>query len=130
MSEGDRPLTVDEFLYCYKPSEIKQPFDFYQLTAMGKDGRLIKSLVTSNRNRKMKFFFISDFWVGHLVEVGRDSFILYTGELGNLLLEGMFFCFVFYFFIFFIFFMQYFLSFVYNCLTPFFSFFFFLVCSC
>ena len=30
--EGDRPLTVDEFLYCYKPSKINQSLGFYQFT--------------------------------------------------------------------------------------------------
>ena len=34
--EGNRPLTVDEFLYCYKPSEINQSLGFYQFTAGGK----------------------------------------------------------------------------------------------
>ena len=53
--EGDRPLTVDEFLYCYKLSEINQSFSFYQFTAKGKDCRLIKSLVTSDKNWKMSF---------------------------------------------------------------------------
>ena len=48
--EGDRPLTVDEFLFYYKPSEINQSLGFYQFTAKGKDCRLIKSLVTSDRN--------------------------------------------------------------------------------
>ena len=48
--EGNCPLTMDEFLYCYKPSEINQSLGFYQFTARGKDYRLIKSLVTSNRN--------------------------------------------------------------------------------
>ena len=48
--EGDRPLTVDEFLFCYKLSEINQSLGFYQFTAKGKDCRLIKSLVTSDRN--------------------------------------------------------------------------------
>ena len=48
--EGDRPLTVDEFLFCYKPSGINQSLGFYQFTAKGKDCRLIKSLVTSDRN--------------------------------------------------------------------------------
>ena len=28
--QGDRPITVDEFLYCYKPSEIKKFASFYQ----------------------------------------------------------------------------------------------------
>jgi len=27
--DGNRPLTVNEFLYCYKPSEISQSLDFY-----------------------------------------------------------------------------------------------------
>ena len=86
--EGDRPLTVDEFLYCYKPSEINQSLDFYQFTAIGKDYRLIKSLVTSDRNWKTEFFFVSSFWAGHPIEVGRYPFAPYTGELGNLRLEG------------------------------------------
>ena len=59
--EGNRPLTVDEFLYRYKPSEINQSLGFYQFTARGKDYRLIKSLVTSDRNWKMEFFFVSGF---------------------------------------------------------------------
>ena len=59
--EENCPLTVDEFLYCYKPSEINQSLDFYQFTARGKDYRLIKSLVTSDRNWKMEFFFVSGF---------------------------------------------------------------------
>ena len=50
MFEGDRPLTVDKFLFCYKPSEINQSLGFYQFIAKGKDCRLIKSLVTSDRN--------------------------------------------------------------------------------
>ena len=59
--EGDCPLTVDEFLYCYKPSKINQSLGFYQYTAKGKDYRLIKSLVTSDRNWKTEFFFVSGF---------------------------------------------------------------------
>ena len=59
--EGNCPLTVDEFLYCYKPSEINQFLGFYQFTAKGKDYRLIKSLVTSDRNWKTEFFFVSGF---------------------------------------------------------------------
>ena len=48
--EGNCPLTVDEFLYCHKPSEINQSLGFYQFTVSGRDYRLIKSLVTSDRN--------------------------------------------------------------------------------
>ena len=87
--EGDRPLTVDEFLYCYKPSKINQSLGFYQFIARGKDYRLIKSLVTSDRNWKTKFFFVSGFWVGCPIEVDMDPFPPYTGELGNLRPEGM-----------------------------------------
>ena len=88
--EGNRPLTVDEFLFCYKPSEINQSLGFYQFTARGKDYRLIKSLVTSDRNWKTEFFFVSGFWAGRPIEVDRDPFPPYTGELGNLRPEGMF----------------------------------------
>ena len=88
--EGDRPLTMDEFLYCYKPSKINQSLSFYQFTARGKDCRLIKSLVTSDRIWKTEFFFDSGFWAEHPVEVGRDPFALYNRELGNLRPEGMF----------------------------------------
>ena len=59
--EGDCPLIVDEFLFCYKPSKINQSLGFYQFTAKDKDCRLIKSLVTFDRNWKIEFFFISGF---------------------------------------------------------------------
>ena len=43
----------------------------------------------------MKFFFVSGFWSGQPVEVGRNTFAPYTGELDNLRPEGMFmFCFI------------------------------------
>ena len=58
---GDLPLTVDEFLFCYKPSEINQSLEFYQFTARGKYCRLIKSLATSDRNWKTEFIFVSGF---------------------------------------------------------------------
>ena len=87
--EGDRPLIVDEFFYYYKPSEINQSLDFYQFTAKGKNCRLIKSLITSDKNWKTEFFFISGFWSGHPVKIGRDTFASYTRELGNLRPEGM-----------------------------------------
>ena len=87
--EGNFPLTVDKFLYCYKPFEINQSLGFYQFKAKGRDYRLIKSLVTSDRNWNTKFFFVSGFWAGLPIEVDRDPFPPYTGELGNLCLEGM-----------------------------------------
>ena len=71
---GDCPLTVDEFLYCYQPSEINQSSGFYQFTARANDCRLIKSLASFDRNWKMEFIFISSFWAGNPVDVGRDPF--------------------------------------------------------
>ena len=87
--EGNRPLTVDEFLFYYKPSKINQSLGFHQFTAGGKDCRLIKSLASSDRNWKSKFIFVSGFWAGNLVDVGRDPFTPYSGDLGNLCPEGM-----------------------------------------
>ena len=80
----DRPLTVDEFLFCYKPSEINQSLGFYQFTARGKDCRLIKSLSSSDRNWKTEFIFVSGFLSGNPVDVSRDLFAPYSGDLGNL----------------------------------------------
>ena len=85
----DLPLTMDEFLYCYKPLEINQSLSFYLFTARGNDCRLIRSLVSSDRNWKTEFIFISGFWAGHPVDVGRDTFAPYTGDLGNFRPEGM-----------------------------------------
>ena len=59
--EGDRPLTVDKFLFCYKPSESSQSLGFYQFTARGTNCRLIKSLALSDRNWKTEFIFVSGF---------------------------------------------------------------------
>ena len=97
MFGGNRPLTVDEFLYCYKPSEINQSNGFYQFTAKGNDFRLIKSLASSDKNWKTEFIFVSGFWVGNLVDVGKDPFAPYIGDLGNLRLEGTSFPFLLFF---------------------------------
>jgi len=59
--ERDRPLTMDKFLFYYKTSEINQSLNFYQFIARGKDCRLIKSLVTFDRNWTIEFFFVSGF---------------------------------------------------------------------
>ena len=102
--DGNRPLTVDEFLYCHKPSEISQSLVFYQFFARSSNCRLVRSLPTFDRRWKTKFFFVSRFWAGNPIEVGKDPFPPYIGEMGNLCLDGMlpfttlFFYFIFYFF--------------------------------
>ena len=85
---GDCPLTVNEFLFCYKPSEIHQSLGFYQFTTRATDCGLIKSLALSDRNWKKGFFFISSFWLGNPVDIGRDTFGRYTTDLGKLCPEG------------------------------------------
>lgn len=52
---GNCPLSVDEFLYCYKPSEISQSIGFYQFSARGSNCRLIGPFP-------------------HLIKGGRQSF--------------------------------------------------------
>ena len=85
---GDYPLTMDEFFFCYKPSEINQSLGFYQFIARGKYCRLIKSLASSDGNWKTEFIFVSSFWVGNPMDVSRDPFAPYSGDLGNLYPEG------------------------------------------
>ena len=62
--EGNRPITVDEFLYCYKPSEIKKSAGFYQFSSKGSYYSLIKGRSSSDRLWKKEFFIISRNWVG------------------------------------------------------------------
>ena len=50
--EGNCPLSVDEFLYCYEPFGISQSFSFYLFSTQGSDCRMIRSLSTSNGDRK------------------------------------------------------------------------------
>ena len=59
--DGNRPLTMDKFLYCYKPSDISQSLSFYKSSAKGSNYRLVKSLPTSDRKWKTEFFFASKF---------------------------------------------------------------------
>ena len=47
--EGNRPITVDKFLYCYKPSEIKKFASFYQFSSRGSYYSLIKGRSSSDR---------------------------------------------------------------------------------
>ena len=55
----NRPITVDKFLYSYKPSEIKKSTDFYQFSSRGPYFSLIKGRSSSDRLWKTEFFIIS-----------------------------------------------------------------------
>ena len=88
--EGNRLITVDEFLYCHKPSEIKKSTDFYQFSSRGSYYSLIKGRSSSNRLWKTEFFIISRNWAGDPIDVGNAHFPPFTSPLGRLRLEGMF----------------------------------------
>ena len=88
--EGNRPITVDEFLYCYKPSEIKKSASFYQFLSRGSYYSLIKGRSSFDRLWKKEFFVISGNWDGDPANVGSPPFPPFTSPLGRLHPKGMF----------------------------------------
>ena len=102
--EGNCPITVDKFLYCYKPSEIKQSAGFYQFSSKGPQFSLIKGCNSSDRLWKKEFFSISGNWAGDPVDVDSVPFPPFTSPLGHLRPEGMFFfhSFIYFFKLFFV----------------------------
>ena len=89
--EGNRPIIVDEFLYCYKPSEIKKSAGFYQFSSRGPYFSLIKGRSSSDRLWKTEFFIISGDWAGDLIDVNSAPFPPFTSPLGRLRPEGKYF---------------------------------------
>ena len=94
--EGNCPIIVDEFLFCYKPSKIKQSADFYRFSSKGPQFSLIRGRSSSDRLWKNEFFFISGNWAGDPIDVNNAPFPPFTSALSCLCPEGMFFflCFV------------------------------------
>ena len=88
--EGNRPIMVDEFLYYYKPLEIKKSACFYQFLSRGSYYSLIKGRSSSDRFWKQEFFIISRNWAGDPADVGSPPFPPFTSPLGRLRPEGMF----------------------------------------
>ena len=89
--EGNRPITVDEFLYCYKPSEIKKSAGFYQFSSKGPYFSLIMGRSSSDKLWKTEFFIISRDWAGDPVDVNIAPFPPFTNPLGRLRPEGKYF---------------------------------------
>ena len=56
--ERNRPITVDEFLYSYNPSKIKQSIGFYQFLSRGPQFSLIRGRSSSEKLWKKEFLFI------------------------------------------------------------------------
>ena len=73
--EGNRPITVDKFLYCYKPSEIKQSAGFYQFSSRGPQFSLIRGHSSSDKLWKKEFFFIFGNWAGDPIDVNKPPFL-------------------------------------------------------
>ena len=99
--EGNFPITVDKFLYCFKPSKIKKSASFYQFPSRGSYCSLIKGHSLSDRFWKAEFFIISGNWAGDPVDVRSAPFPPFTSPIGHLRPEGMFsfqFIFIFIFF--------------------------------
>ena len=88
--EGNCLITVDEFLFCYKPSEIKRSAGFYQFSSRGSYYSLIKGRSSSDRLWKTEFFIISRNWAGDLVDMHSVPFSPFTSPIGRLRPEGMF----------------------------------------
>ena len=83
--EGDCLITVDEFLYCYKPSEIKKSAGFYQFSSRGFYYSLIKVVArpTGFGNKNFLLFLENGLgtqllWVvppSHLLPADRKSVV-------------------------------------------------------
>ena len=75
-SQGVDFLTVDKFLYCYKPSQIAISPGFWTLNNRQKGMKLVTDLPTSNREWKDDYVFIcGDNWEGLSWEKKDDSFV-------------------------------------------------------
>jgi len=72
--EGNLPITVDEFLYCYEPSEITKSTSFYQFSSRGPQFNLIRGHSSFDRLWKMKFVFVSGNWAREPIDVNRTLF--------------------------------------------------------
>ena len=88
--ERDCPITVVEFLYCYKPFKIKKSVGLYQFSSRGSYYSLIKDRSSTDKLWKIEFFIISENWARDPVDVGNAPFLPFTSLLGHLRSEGMF----------------------------------------
>ena len=96
--EGNRPIIVDQFLYCYKPSEIKQSIGFYQFSSRGPQFSLIRGRSSFDRLWKKEFFFVFGNWARDLSDVNNAPFPPFTSALGHLRPKGTSFTFYFVYF--------------------------------
>ena len=58
LSGRNRQLTLDEFLYCYRPHHIASSKGTYHFNAREKGLRLVSDMPDSNRNWRSRYFFV------------------------------------------------------------------------
>lgn len=58
MSGGHRGLSLDKFLYCYKPQQIFASQEFYNFMRHKASLELVYDMHDSNHNWKNKYFFV------------------------------------------------------------------------
>uniref|UniRef100_A0A2N9FP09 Uncharacterized protein n=1 Tax=Fagus sylvatica TaxID=28930 RepID=A0A2N9FP09_FAGSY len=73
LSDGKDDLTLDELLFCYKPSQIAASPGFWSLNMRQKGLKLVVGTPSSNREWKDRFVFVcGDNWEGLLCERDDD----------------------------------------------------------
>uniref|UniRef100_A0A2N9GAB5 Uncharacterized protein n=1 Tax=Fagus sylvatica TaxID=28930 RepID=A0A2N9GAB5_FAGSY len=88
--KGEDSLTVDEFLYYYKPYQIAVSLGFWTLNNRQKGMKLVTSLPTTNREWKDDYVFIcGENWKGLPWEKKDDSFVRVHRAWGTPLTSGV-----------------------------------------
>jgi hypothetical protein len=73
LSDGKDDLTLDELLFCYKPSQIAASPGFWSLNMRQRGLKLVVGTPSSNREWKDRFVFVcGDNWEGLLCEKDDD----------------------------------------------------------
>ena len=69
MSNGERRLTVREFLHCYRPDEIDRSSGMYSFASRSPLLKIIFETPNSNRDWKSRYFFLEgDKWMNRPME--------------------------------------------------------------
>ena len=59
ISEGQETLSLNEFLYCYKPIRVPKVKGMYYFKCKKEECKLVTEVPSSNRDWKRKFFFVN-----------------------------------------------------------------------
>ena len=72
MSDGQKSLTLDKFLFCYQPLPTLSTKGTYYIKCREEKYRLVTEIPSSNRRWKERYFFVGGAdWVCRLEEVGK-----------------------------------------------------------